>query len=175
MLLMHRSAEAAPVRLSSGILVSFATAVVHVALFCLGIWLGNKLLLTDNGNPASYAQQNAWVFFGLAVMVAIKQFLPSHQACGLQPQCGHSSVAPAYCRLGHQCFPTGLRCWICCPTRRKPSCRYLAAVCIYIPPCGAGHHVRPSACPPASPPLDYPLLTDRVRHRPLRRHFYRLA
>lgn len=76
MLLMHRSAEAAPVRLSSGILVSFATAVVHVALFCLGIWLGNKLLLTDNGNPASYAQQNAWVFFGLAVMVAIKQFLP---------------------------------------------------------------------------------------------------
>ena len=43
MLLMRRCAETAPVQLSSGVLVSFATAVVHVALFCLGIYLGNKL------------------------------------------------------------------------------------------------------------------------------------
>lgn len=76
MLLMHRSVEATPVRLSSGILISFATALVHVALFCLGIWLGNKLFFNNNGDPTPYAKQNALVFLGLAVMVALKQFLP---------------------------------------------------------------------------------------------------
>lgn len=76
MLLMHRSVEAATVRLSSGILISFATAVVHVALFCLGIWLGNKLFLNVNGDPTPYVKQNALVFLGLAIMVALKQFLP---------------------------------------------------------------------------------------------------
>lgn len=76
MLLMHRSVEATPVRLSSGILISFATALVHVALFCLGIWLGNKLFLNNNGDPTPYVKQNALVFLGLAVMVALKQFLP---------------------------------------------------------------------------------------------------
>ena len=76
MLLMHRSVEATPVRLSSGILISFATALVHVALFCLGIWLGNKLFFNINGDPTPYVKQNALVFFGLAVMVALKQFLP---------------------------------------------------------------------------------------------------
>lgn len=76
MLLMHRCAEATPVRLSSGMLVSFTTAVVHVALFCLGIHLGNKLFFTAPGNPTAYVKQNALVFLGLAVIVALKQFMP---------------------------------------------------------------------------------------------------
>lgn len=76
MLLMRRCAEAAPVPLSSGMLVSFATAVVHVALFCLGIYLGNKLHFVAADDPTAYARQNALAFLGLAVVVAAKQLLP---------------------------------------------------------------------------------------------------
>lgn len=76
MLLMYRCTEAAPVQLSSGMLVSFTTAVVHVVLFCLGIYLGNKLHFVDANDPTAYARQNALVLLGLAVIVALKQFFP---------------------------------------------------------------------------------------------------
>lgn len=76
MLLMRRCAEAVPIQLSSGVLVSFTTAVVHVALFCLGIHLGNKLHFVAPGDPTAYATQNALAFLGLAVVVAVKQLLP---------------------------------------------------------------------------------------------------
>ena len=76
MLLMYRCAEATPVQLSSGMLVSFTTAVVHVVLFCLGIYLGNKLHFVDANDPTAYARQNALVLLGLAVIVALKQLFP---------------------------------------------------------------------------------------------------
>lgn len=76
MLLMRRCVEAVPVQLSSGVLVSFTTAVVHVALFCLGIYLGNKLQFVADGDPTAYARQNSLAFLGLAVFVAAKQLLP---------------------------------------------------------------------------------------------------
>ena len=76
MMLMYRCAEAAPIQLSSGMLVSLTTAVVNVALFCLGIYLGNKLFFTAPGNPTAFARQNALVFLGLAVVVAVKQIVP---------------------------------------------------------------------------------------------------
>jgi len=75
-LLMHRCADARPIPLSSGMLVSFATAVMHVALFCLGIFLGNKFCFMENGDPLVYARQNALVLLGLTIFVAIKQLLP---------------------------------------------------------------------------------------------------
>ena len=43
MLLMQRCADAAPVPLSSGLLISLTMAVVQVALFCVGILLGNMM------------------------------------------------------------------------------------------------------------------------------------
>lgn len=76
MLLMYRCTEATPVQLSSGMLVSFTTAVVHVVLFCLGIYLGNKLHFVDANDPTAYARQNALVLLGLAVIVALKQLFP---------------------------------------------------------------------------------------------------
>ena len=76
MLLMRRCADASPIPLSSGIVVSFITAVMHVALFCLGIFLGNKLVFIDAANPEAYVTQNSYVFIGLAAMVAIKQIIP---------------------------------------------------------------------------------------------------
>lgn len=76
MLLMRRCADASPIPLSSGMFVSFLTAVMHVAMFCLGIFLGNKLMFTDAVNPEAFAKQNSWVFIGLSITVALKQFLP---------------------------------------------------------------------------------------------------
>ena len=73
---MHRCADARPIPLSSGVLVSFATAVMHVALFCLGIFLGNKFCFMENGDPLVYAKQNALVLLGLTIFVALKQLLP---------------------------------------------------------------------------------------------------
>ena len=75
-LLMHRCADARPIPLSSGVLVTFATAVMHVALFCLGIFLGNKFCFMENGDPLVYAKQNALVLLGLTIFVALKQLLP---------------------------------------------------------------------------------------------------
>ena len=75
-LLMHRCADARPIPLSSGVLVSFATAVMHVALFCLGIFLGNKFCFMENGDPLVYVKQNALVLLGLSIFVALKQLLP---------------------------------------------------------------------------------------------------
>lgn len=76
MLMMRRCVEAVPVQLSSGMLISFTLAVVHVALFCLGIYLGNKLHFVAPEDPTAYATQNALAFLGLAVVVAVKQLLP---------------------------------------------------------------------------------------------------
>ncbi len=76
MVLMHRCADAAPIQLSSGLLVSFALATIHVALFCLGIYLGNSLRFIDLDNPDAYRKTNALVFLGFAVVVAVKQLFP---------------------------------------------------------------------------------------------------
>lgn len=76
MILMHRCADAVPIQLSSGLLVSFALATIHVALFCLGIYLGNSLRFIDLDNPDAYTKTNALVFLGFAVVVAVKQLFP---------------------------------------------------------------------------------------------------
>ncbi len=76
MLLMRRCTEAAPVMLSSGLLISFMVAVVHVALFCLGILLGNMLRFELPGEPEAFLKSNAFVFLGLAIMVSIKMMWP---------------------------------------------------------------------------------------------------
>jgi putative Mn2+ efflux pump MntP len=76
MILMHRCADATPIPLVSGLLVSFTLAVVHVALFLLGMLLGNYFHFTDVVDPDAFAKSNALVFLGFAVVVAVKQLLP---------------------------------------------------------------------------------------------------
>ena len=76
MLLMRRCAESLPVPLSAGLLISFTVAVVHVALFCIGILLGNMLKFELPGEPEAFARPNAFVFLGLAIIVSIKMMWP---------------------------------------------------------------------------------------------------
>lgn len=76
MLLMRRCAEAAPVPLSAGLLISLTVAIVHAALFCLGILLGNYLRFDLPGDPEAFARPNSFVLLGLALIVSVKMMWP---------------------------------------------------------------------------------------------------
>lgn len=76
MLLMRNCAESSPVQLSSGLLISLTVATVHAALFCLGMFVGNMLRFTTSDDPEAFARVNAFVFLGMAVVVAVKQLFP---------------------------------------------------------------------------------------------------
>ena len=76
MLLMRRCAEAAPVALSAGLLISLTVAIVHAALFCLGILLGNYLRFDLPGDPEAFARPNSFVLLGLAIIVSVKMLWP---------------------------------------------------------------------------------------------------
>ena len=76
MLFTRRCTEAAPVPLMSGLLVSVSLAVVHVALFCLGILLGNFLRFELPDSPEAFARPNAFIFLGIAVMVSLRLLKP---------------------------------------------------------------------------------------------------
>jgi putative Mn2+ efflux pump MntP len=76
MVQMRNCAEVTPIPLSSGLLVSFTLSVVHAALFCLGMWLGNGLSFFDSEDPGAYAGANALVFLGMSLVVVVKQILP---------------------------------------------------------------------------------------------------
>ena len=76
MLFMRRCAEAAPVPLSAGLLISFSVAVVHAALFCLSIHLGNMLRFELPGDPEAFARPNSFVLLGLTIIVTIKMMWP---------------------------------------------------------------------------------------------------
>ena len=76
MLLMRRCAEVAPIPLSEGLLVSFTVAVVHAALYCLGIYLGNILRFELPDNPDAFTRANSFVLLGLSVFVALKMVWP---------------------------------------------------------------------------------------------------
>jgi len=76
MLLMRRCAEATPVPLSTGLLISFTMAIVHVALFCMGICMGNMLRFELPEDPEAFAHPNSFVLLGLSAIVAIKMMWP---------------------------------------------------------------------------------------------------
>lgn len=76
MLLMQRCTDAVPVPLSAGLLISLTVAVVQVALFCLGILLGNMLRFELPENPDAFARANSFVFLGMAVFVSAKMLWP---------------------------------------------------------------------------------------------------
>ena len=76
MLFTRRCAESSPVPLSSGLLISFTLAVVHAALFCLGILLGNLLRFELPDDPEAFARPNAFIFLGIALVVAWRLLKP---------------------------------------------------------------------------------------------------
>lgn len=76
MMLMRRCAEASPVPLSAGLLISVTVAIVHVALFCSGILLGNMLRFELPGDPYAFARPNSFVLLGLSIIVAVKMLWP---------------------------------------------------------------------------------------------------
>ncbi len=76
MLLMRRCTEAAPVQLSAGLLISFTVAIVHAALFCLGILLGNYLRFEMPDDPEAFSRANSFVLLGLSIIVSIKMMWP---------------------------------------------------------------------------------------------------
>lgn len=76
MLLMQRCADAAPVPLSSGLLISITMAVVQAALFCVGISLGNMLRFELPDAPEAFARPNAFIFLGMSLFVAAKMLWP---------------------------------------------------------------------------------------------------
>ena len=76
MLLMRRCAEVAPVPLSAGLLISFTVAIVHAALLCAGIWLGNMLRFELPDNADAFSRANSFVFLGMAIIVSIKMMWP---------------------------------------------------------------------------------------------------
>lgn len=76
MLLMRRCADAVSVPLSSGLLISLTLAVVHAVLFLLGIFLGNMLRFELPDNPMAFSRPNAFVFLGLALVVAVRLLWP---------------------------------------------------------------------------------------------------
>lgn len=76
MMLMRRCTEGVPVQLSAGLLISLTLAVVHTALFCLGILSGNFLRFELPDNPDAFSRPNAYVFLGLSLFVAVKLLCP---------------------------------------------------------------------------------------------------
>lgn len=76
MLLMRQCTLAMPVPLSVGLLISFTMAVIHAALFCLGILLGNILRFELPGDTEAFARTNSFVFLGISIIVAIKMMWP---------------------------------------------------------------------------------------------------
>lgn len=76
MLLQQRCTEAAPVPLSAGLLISLTVAIVHTALFCLGILLGNYLRFDMPDDPEAFSRANSFVLLGLSIIVALKMMWP---------------------------------------------------------------------------------------------------
>lgn len=76
MLLFRRCGEATPVRLSVGLLQVMLLSAIHVALYCLGSWVGRLLSLHSPDDPFMYADINAYIFLGINLVVIIKLFAP---------------------------------------------------------------------------------------------------
>lgn len=76
MLQFRRSGEVTPIRLSTGVFVALLVAVVHSALYYLGGAIGSLLRISSPDSPTMYADVNAYIFLGLAIVVAVKLVFP---------------------------------------------------------------------------------------------------
>lgn len=76
MLLMHRCGELTPIRLSRGLLLTLAMAVVQAALFLLGVMLGGMLRFELPDDADAFSTANAMIFMGLDLFVVVRMLLP---------------------------------------------------------------------------------------------------
>jgi putative Mn2+ efflux pump MntP len=76
MFLMRQCAENMRIQLPSGLLISGALAVVHVALFCVGMRVGNFLRFEVPEEPDAFVRANALVCVGLTLLVSVKMIWP---------------------------------------------------------------------------------------------------
>lgn len=76
LLLFQRCAKATPVRLSAGVLVVLVLTLVHIAMYYLGILLGNLLRIGSPDSPELFARANAYITLGLFLIVILKNLFP---------------------------------------------------------------------------------------------------
>ena len=71
-----RCAAAVPPRLSAGLLTVIAVTAAQLAMYLVGIAIGNLLHLEALDNKELYNTQNAYIALGLIVIVVIKTIVP---------------------------------------------------------------------------------------------------
>lgn len=76
MLLFRRCAEPFPVRLSSGLGVALIVSAVQTALYLLGFIIGDLLRIESPSDTDFFNPTNAYIMFGLFVVVIIKLLFP---------------------------------------------------------------------------------------------------
>ncbi len=76
MLLFRRCSEVTPIRLTTGLLVSFLLSAIHVIFMIIGSVIGNLLSFTSVDDPDRYNDVNSYVFLGLAIIVVLKLLSP---------------------------------------------------------------------------------------------------
>ena len=76
MLFFHRCGEATPIRLSLGMLVIFIQSAIHAVMYFLGGLLGIMLSLHSPSDSGMYADVNAYIFLGMALVVIVKMLFP---------------------------------------------------------------------------------------------------
>ena len=76
MLLFRRCGEATPVRLSTGLLITFAQSAIHAVIYLLGGMLGMLLNMYSPSDPGMYADINAYIFLGIVLVVIIRLLFP---------------------------------------------------------------------------------------------------
>jgi len=85
MLLFRRCGEAAPVRLSAGLLIVLGVTAVHVLLYYLGMWAGSLMSFRSPDTPDLYNDVNTYIFLGMTVIVAFKMLWPYLRRNAQQP------------------------------------------------------------------------------------------
>lgn len=76
MLLFYRYSKTMPARLSSGILIVAAVAIIHGFFYYLGGLIGVILSFYSPDDPNRYQDVNTYIYLGLTVAVVIKMFAP---------------------------------------------------------------------------------------------------
>lgn len=76
MIQMHRSAATAPARPSARLLTVTLVAAVHSALYLIGSAIGGWLQFRSDDGTMVYADRCAYVFLGLAAVVAVRALWP---------------------------------------------------------------------------------------------------
>lgn len=76
MLLFRRCAELTPIRLTRGLLLTLMVAGLQLALFMLGLLLGDMLRFELPDNQDAFAMANAMIFMGLDAIVISRMVMP---------------------------------------------------------------------------------------------------